>query len=138
MKKTGAVLFRRRGFFRSAERADELVGDGLIECGRIRDLVRIAFAHKHLARDWHVGGVAGMAGVLDVLVCDAVDDLLAVVAHGVVGGLVLIDGCHVLRMGDGGVADGLVGDRPVVLAGLVGGYGRLDFRLFCDGSVLRA
>ena len=55
-----------------------------------------------------------MTGLLDVLIGLAVDDLLALIANGMVGGLVLIDGCHVLRVRHCVMVDGLVGDRPVV------------------------
>ena len=44
----------------------------------------------------------------------AVDDLLALIANGMVGGQVLVDGCYVLRVRHSVMVDGLVGDRPVV------------------------
>ena len=60
-----------------------------------------------------------MTGVLDMRIGDAVDGLLAVVAHGVVAGLGLVDRWDVLGVGHRVVMHRLVGDRPVVLAGLL-------------------
>lgn len=55
-----------------------------------------------------------MTGLLDVVIGLAVDDLLALIANGMVGGQVLVDGCYVLRVRHSVMVDGLVGDRPVV------------------------
>ena len=118
MKRRGSLLGSRR-FLLAAERADELVRHGLIVGRGIGDLACEALAHQHLAGDGHVGGVPGVTGVLDMRVGDAVDGLLAVVAHGVVAGLGLVDRWDVLGVGHRVVMHRLVGDRPVVLAGLL-------------------
>ncbi|VYT22597.1 Uncharacterised protein [Tyzzerella nexilis] len=118
MKRRGSLLGSRR-FLLAAERADELVRHGLIVGRGIGDLACEALAHQHLAGDGHVGGVPGVTGVLDMRVGDAVDGLLAVVAHGMVAGLGLVDRWDVLGVGHRVVMHRLVGDRPVVLAGLL-------------------
>ena len=76
--------------------------------------VYIALAHHDLIGDGDIGGVAGVTGLLDVVIGLAVDDLLALIANGMVGGQVLVDGCYVLRVRHSVMVDGLVGDRPVV------------------------
>ncbi len=118
MKRRGSLLGSRR-FLLAAKRADELVRHGLIVGRGIGDLAGEALAHQHLAGDGHVGGVTGVTGVLDMRIGDAVDGLLAVVAHGVVAGLGLVDRWDVLGVGHRVVMHRLVGDRPVVLAGLL-------------------
>ena len=118
MRGRGSLLGSRR-FLLAAERADELVRHGLIVRRGIGDLACETLAHQHLAGDGHVGGVTGVTGVLDMRIGDAVDGLLAVVAHGVVAGLGLVDRRDVLSVGHRVVMHRLVGDRPVVLAGLL-------------------
>ena len=111
----GGIRCGLRGILRrSAGGADQLVDDRLIVSRGVGDLFVIALAHHDLIGDGDVGGVAGVTGLLDVLIGLAVDDLLALIANGMVGGLVLIDGCHVLRVSHCVMVDGLVGDRPVV------------------------
>ena len=117
MERRGLLLGSRR-FLLAAERADELVRHGLIVGRGIGDLACEALAHQHLTGDGHVGGVTGVTGVLDMRIGDAVDGLLAVVAYGVVAGLGLVDRRDVLGVGHRVVMHRLVGDRPVVFAGL--------------------
>ena len=69
------------------------VDDRLIVSRGVGDLFIIALAHHDLIGDGDVGGVAGVTGLLDVVIGLAVDDLLALIANGMVGGQVLVDGC---------------------------------------------
>ncbi len=94
--------------------ADQLVDDRLIVSRGVGDLFIIALAHHDLIGDGDVGGVAGVTVCLMWSSALPSDDLLALIANGMVGGQVLVDGCHVLRVRHSVMVDGLVGDRPVV------------------------
>lgn len=65
----GGIRCGLRGILRrSAGGADQLVDDRLIVSRGVGDLFVIALAHHDLIGDGDVGGVAGVTGLLDVLI----------------------------------------------------------------------
>lgn len=59
-----------------------------------------------------------MAGLFDVLIGFVVDDLLALVTYGVIGGLIGIDRRDGLVVGHRIMMNGLISNRPIVRAGV--------------------